>query len=316
MTRFIAQRTTALIATLFAVSVIIFLAVRLLPGNILDLFFAGDNSATPDEIHRAEVQLGLTGSYPAQYWRWISHAFRGDLGHSLLSQQPVSEIMRTALPIDIELVVLALFMALLIGIPLGVLSAVRRDSWIDYVTRGTAMVGISMPSFWLATLLLIFTSLVLHWVPPLSYVSFFQHPIENLQEFVLPAISITLFTLALVMRLVRATMLEVMSLDYVRTARAKGVPRRKVLRRHALRNALIPVVTVAGFEVGTIIIGAAIVEVIFGLPGVGFQILHGIFQRDYPVVEAAALIIATTFVVVSFVVDVLYGFLDPRITVT
>jgi len=316
MTRFVAQRTTALIATLFAVSVIIFMAVRLLPGNILDLFFAGDNTATPAQMHAAEVQLGLTGSYPSQYWRWISHAFQGDLGHSLLSQQPVSDIMAKALPIDIQLVIMALFMALVIGIPLGVLSAVKRDKGVDYFSRISAMIGISMPSFFIATLLLIFTSQVLHWVPPLSYVSIFQHPVTNLEEFILPAISIAVFTLALVMRLVRTTMLEVMNLDYVRTARAKGVPRRNVLTRHALRNALIPVVTVAGFEVGTIIIGAAIVEVIFGLPGVGFQILHGIFQRDYPVVEAAALIIAATFVVVSFLVDIAYGFLDPRITVT
>jgi peptide/nickel transport system permease protein len=316
MPRFVAQRFVALIATLFAVSVIIFMAVRLLPGNILNLFFAGDNTATPAEMHAAEVQLGLTGSYPAQYWRWISHAFQGDLGHSLLSQQPVAQIMRTALPIDLEIIIIALLLALLIGIPLGVLSAVRRDRAVDYFSRATAMIGISMPSFWLATLLLIFTSQVLHWVPPLAYVSFFKHPITNLEEFIMPAISVALFTLALVMRLVRATMLEVLNLDYVRTARAKGVPRRTVLLRHALRNAMIPVVTVAGFEVGTIIVGAQIVEVIFGLPGVGFQILHGIFQRDYPVVEAGALIAASTFVVVSFLVDLLYGFLDPRISVT
>jgi peptide/nickel transport system permease protein len=315
MARFVAQRLAALVATLTAVSIIIFLAVRFLPGNILDLFFAGDNTATPQEIAAAEKQLGLTGSYPEQYWRWISHAFQGNLGRSLLSQQPVSAIMGSALPIDIELVILGIGLALVVGVPLGVLSAVRRDKGVDYFSRVAGLVGISVPSFWLATLLLIFTSRVFHWVPSLSYVSFFKHPIANLEEFALPALSISVFTLALVMRLVRATMLEVLNLDYVRTARAKGVRRRAVLVRHALRNALIPVVTVAGFEVGTIIVGAAIAEIIFGLPGVGYQIIHAIFQRDYPVVQAAALIIAATFIVVNFAVDLLYGLLDPRITV-
>jgi peptide/nickel transport system permease protein len=203
-----------------------------------------------------------------------------------------------------------------VGIPLGALSAVRRDKSVDYASRVTGLVGISLPNFWLATLLLIFTSRVFHWVPPLSYVSPFEDPWQNIQEFILPAIAISVFTLAIVMRMVRATMLEVLGQDYVRTARAKGAPRRTVLTRHALRNALIPVVTVAGFEVGVLISGAAVAEIIFGLPGVGYQLLHAIFQRDYPVVQASVLIIATTFVVVNFFVDILYGVLDPRISVT
>jgi peptide/nickel transport system permease protein len=316
MTRFVAERFAALIATIVAVSVIIFLAVRFLPGSILDLFFAGDNSATPEQIEAAKKQLGLTGSYWHQYWRWFSGAIHGDFGHSLLTQQPVSEIMRNALPIDIELILLGILIALIVGIPLGVLSAIRRDKTIDYVSRVTGLAGISLPNFWLATLLLIFTSRVFGWVPPLAYVPFYRDPWKNLQEFFLPAIAISVFTLAIVMRMVRATMLEVLGLDYVRTAKAKGAPRRSVLTRHALRNALIPVVTVAGFEVGVLISGAAVAEIIFGLPGVGYQLLHAIFQRDYPVVQAAVLIIATTFIVVNFFVDILYGVLDPRISVT
>src|SRR5436853_582846 len=219
MYRFVAERLAALVATVVAISIIIFMAVRLLPGSILDLFFAGDNTATPQQLADAKKKLGLTGSYPEQYW---------------------------------------------------------------------------------------------HWAPPLAYVSFFKDPWRNIQEFILPGIAISVFTLAIVMRMVRATMLEVLNLDYVRTARAKGVPRRTVLVRHALRNALIPVVTVAGFEVGVLISGAAVAEIIFGLPGVGYQLVHAIFQRDYPVVQASVLMIATTFVVVNFFVDILYGLLDPR----
>ena len=316
MYRFAAERFTALVATLVAVSVIIFLSVRFLPGSILDLFFAGDNTATPQQLADAKKKLGLTGSYPEQYWHWASHAVRGDLGHSLLSQQPVSSMMTSALPIDIELIALGIVIALVVGIPLGALSAVRRDKSVDYFSRVTGLVGISLPNFWLATLLLIFTSRVFGWVPPLAYVPFFSDPWKNIQEFFLPAIAISVFTLAIVMRMVRATMLEVLGLDYVRTARAKGAPRRTVLTRHALRNALIPVVTVAGFEVGVLISGAAVAEIIFGLPGVGYQLLHAIFQRDYPVVQASVLIIATTFILVNFFVDILYGFLDPRISVT
>ena len=226
MYRFVADRLAALVVTLFGVSVIIFFAVRLLPGNILDLFFAGDNSATPAEMAAAKKQLGLTGSYPDQYWRWIRDTSHGDLGHSLLSQQPVSQIMQSAVPIDIELILLAIFIALIIGIPLGTISAVRRDKLVDYVSRVTGLVGISIPNFWLATLLLLFTSRVFHWVPPLAYVPFYEDPVKNLEEFALPAIAISVFTLAIVMRMVRATMLEVLHLDYVRTARAKGIPRR------------------------------------------------------------------------------------------
>jgi peptide/nickel transport system permease protein len=314
MYRFIAERLAALVATVVAISVIIFLAVRFLPGSILDLFFAGDNTATPEQLAAAKKQLGLTGSYPEQYWRWASGAIHGDFGHSLLTQQPVSSMMASALPIDIELIALGILIALVVGIPLGAISAVRRDRPVDYVSRFVGLIGISAPNFWVATLLLIFTSRVFHWVPPLSYVSLFKHPWENIQEFFLPAIAISVFTLAIVMRMVRATMLEVLNLDYVRTARAKGVPRRAVLTRHALRNALIPVVTVAGFEVGVLIGGAAVTEVIFGLPGVGAKLLSAIFQRDYPVVEASTLIIATAFVVVNFFVDILYGILDPRIS--
>jgi peptide/nickel transport system permease protein len=316
MYRFVAERFTALVATLVAVSVIIFLSVRFLPGSILDLFFAGDNTATPEQLEAAKKQLGLTGSYFEQYWRWASGAVHGDFGHSLLTQQPVSKMMADALPIDIELIVLGILIALLIGIPLGVLSAIRRDRTLDYVSRVTGLAGISLPNFWLATLLLIFTSRVFGWVPPLAYVPFFSDPWQNIQEFFLPAIAISVFTLAIVMRMVRATMLEVLGLDYVRTARAKGAPRRTVITRHALRNALIPVVTVAGFEVGVLISGAAVAEIIFGLPGVGYQLLHAIFQRDYPVVQASVLIIAATFIIVNFFVDILYGLLDPRISVT
>src|SRR4051812_6319095 len=316
MHRFFINRFISMTATIFAVSVVIFLMVRLLPGNVIDIMFGGDATATPEAKEAAAKQLGIDGSYIHQYWEWVSGIFHGDMGNSLLSQRPIFEIFQAALPITIELIILGLLLATLIGIPLGVISAVKRNSASDYGARVAGLAGLSIPNFWLATLLLIFFSRVFHWVPPLQYVSFFDDPIGNLEEFFMPAIAMSVFTLAITMRMVRATMLEVLNLDYVRTARAKGVPRRRVLRKHALRNALIPVVTVIGFEVGVLISAAAVVEIIFGLPGVGYTLLNAIFQRDYPVIQNATLLIAAVFVVVNVVVDLLYGLLDPRISVT
>jgi peptide/nickel transport system permease protein len=314
--RFLAQRLASMIATLVAVSIAIFLMVRLLPGNIIDIMFGGDATASPEAKAAAAKQLGIDGPYISQYWHWVTGIFQGNLGNSYLSQRPIADIFASALPITIELIVFGLLIAIVIGVPLGVISAVRRNSASDYVSRVGGLAGISIPNFWLATLLLVFFSRVFHWVPPLQYVSIFDDPWKNVQEFFMPALSISVFTLAIVMRMVRATMLDVLNLDYVRTARAKGVPRRRVIRKHALRNALIPVITVVGFEVGVLIGGAAVVEIIFGLPGVGYTLLNAIFQRDYPVIQNATLLIAAVFVVVNVIVDLVYGLLDPRISVS
>jgi peptide/nickel transport system permease protein len=310
---FIARRFLLMIPTLIGISLIIFLMVRLMPGDIIDVLFAGDLTVTEEIKDQARVQLGLEGSYPEQYWNWASGVVTGDFGQSYRNAEPVSDVLWRALPITLELMILSLLIATLIGVPLGVISAVRRDSASDYASRVGGLIGISIPNFWLATLLLLFTSRVFGWVPPLEYKSFFDDPLTNLSQFVLPAISISVFTLAIVMRMVRATMLEVLSQDYVRTARAKGVQRRLVVYRHALRNALIPVVTVIGFEVGILMGGAAIVEIIFGLPGVGYVLLNAIFNRDYPLVQGATLLLAVVFVFANLIVDIVYGWLDPRI---
>jgi len=311
---FVARRMLLTIPTVLGISVVIFLMVRLMPGDIIDVLFAGDVTATPEIIEQARAQLGLTGSYPEQYWNWASGVATGDFGDSYRNAEPVADILWRALPITLELMILALLIAVVVGIPLGVVSAVRRDSASDYASRVGGLVGISVPNFWLATLLLLFTSRVFGWVPPLQYTSFFDDPLTNLSQFALPALSISVFTLAIVMRMVRATMLEVLSQDYVRTARAKGVRRRLVVYRHALRNALIPVVTVVGFEIGILMGGAAIVETIFGLPGVGYVLLQAIFNRDFPVVQGATLLLAVTFVAANLLVDIVYGWLDPRIS--
>ena len=314
MLGFAARRFLLAIPTIVGISIIIFLMVRLMPGDIIDVLFAGDVTATEEIKQQAREDLGISGSYPEQYLNWASGVVQGDFGDSFRNAEPVGDVLWRAIPITLELMILALLIAVVIGIPLGVVSAVRRDSASDYASRVAGLIGISIPSFWLATLLLLFTSRVFGWVPPLTYTSFFDDPLTNLSQFALPAVSISVFTLAIVMRMVRATMLEVLSQDYVRTARAKGVKQRLVVYRHALRNALIPVVTIVGFEIGILMGGAAIVEIIFGLPGVGYVLLQAIFNRDYPVVQGATLLIAVIFVVANTLVDIVYGWIDPRIS--
>ena len=314
MTGYILRRLAFAIPTLFIVSIGIFLMVRLLPGDIIDILFGGDQTASEEVKQQAREQLGLNGSYLEQYWRWISGVFQGDFGFSLRNAEPVSNIVFDALTVTLELVILALLIATIVGVPLGVLSAVKRDTGWDVAARVGGLIGLSVPSFWLATLLLLLTSRAFGWVPPLVYISPFDDPVGNLSQFILPALSISVFTMAIVMRMVRATMLEVLGQDYVRTARAKGVGRRTVISKHALRNALIPVVTIIGFEIGVLIGGAAIIETIFGLPGVGYVLLQAIFGRDYPVIQAMTLLIAFTFIFANLLVDLLYGVLDPRIS--
>jgi peptide/nickel transport system permease protein len=303
-----------MIPTMIGISIVIFLMVRLLPGDIVSVLTGGDIGSDPELIEQARKDLGLDGSYPQQYWNWISGVLQGDLGDSLRNSEPVSTVLLNALPITAELVFLGLLIATVIGLPLGVLSAVKRDSKHDFAARVGGLIGVSIPSFFLATLLLLFTSRVFGWVPPLNYVPFYEDPIENLSQFILPAISISVFTLAIVMRMVRATMLEVLGQDYVRTARAKGVRSKVVISRHALRNALIPVVTVIGFEIGILMGGSAIVEIIFGLPGLGNTLINAIFNRDYPVVQGATMLLAFIFIFANLIVDLLYGVLDPRIS--
>jgi peptide/nickel transport system permease protein len=316
MTGYIARRILVAIPTLVATSIVVFLMVRLMPGDVIDFITGGSQTLTPEQRHQMEHQLGLDQSYVQQYWEWIRGLLTGDMGKSLVSTLPVGPTLRDAMPITFELVGLALTIALVIAIPLGVLSAVRRDSVHDYTSRIGALVGISVPNFWLATLLLIFTSRVLHWVPPLTYVSPTKDLAKNLSQFILPAISISVFTLAIVTRMVRATMLEVLNLDYVRTARAKGLAPRRIIYRHALRNALIPVVTIVGFQVAILIGGTAIVETIFTLPGIGYTLLQAIKFRDYPIIQDATMLIAVVVIFMNLVVDILYGLIDRRISLT
>ena len=302
-----------LIPTLLGMSIIIFLMLRLLPGDIVDIIAGADGQA--DSAARAKLRdaMGLSDPLWLQYLHWLGDLLRGDFGTSMRSGKPVSELFARALPITIELALLSILIASLVAIPLGVISAVRRDTGIDYVARFFGLVGLSLPNFWIATLLLLFTSKMFGWVPSINFIPFTEDPVGNLKQFLLPAFAIAIQLMAIIMRMTRATMLEVMGQDYVRTARAKGLSDRLVVYRHALRNALIPVITVIGFQLGALLGSTAIIEVIFGLNGMGNTLLQAITNRDYTLVQAAALYLAIVFVLVNLLVDVMYAVLDPRI---
>jgi peptide/nickel transport system permease protein len=294
-------------------SLLVFCMLRLLPGDIVDIMTGGDIPSTAGSKERLREAFGLDKPLPLQYVSWIANMARGDLGTSFRSGEPITSILLRTLPITLELTLLAVILATVVAIPLGVISAVVRESSFDYVARLAGLIGLSMPNFWLATLMLLFTSVIFHWIPPVNFIPPFTDPLGNLQQMALPVAAIALQLMAILMRMTRTMMLEVLQQDYVRTARAKGAFERAVVFRHALRNALIPVVSVIGFQIGALMGGSAIVEVIFGLNGVGNTLVQAIFNRDYPVVQATTLFVATVFVIANLSVDLLYGYLDPRL---
>jgi len=294
-------------------SLLVFCMLRLLPGDIVDVMTGGDIPSTAQTKERLREAFGLDKPLPLQYVTWIANIARGDLGTSFRSGEPIATILLRTLPITLELTLLAVIVATVCALPLGVVSAVVRESSFDYAARLAGLIGLSMPNFWLATLMLLFTSVFFHWIPPVNWIPPFQNPLGNLQQMLLPVAAIALQLMAILMRMTRAMMLEVLQQDYVRTARAKGAQERLVVFRHALRNALIPVVSVIGFQIGALMGGSAIVEVIFGLNGVGNTLVQAIFNRDYPVVQATTLFVAAVFVMANLSVDLLYGYLDPRL---
>jgi peptide/nickel transport system permease protein len=312
MAGYAGRRLLQLIPTLLGMSLLIFAFVRLLPGDVTAAFTGGSVSS-PETREAVRASLGLNKPLPVQYWDFVSGFFTGNLGHSLLSGQPVATIIGRAIPITLELAILAMLFAVAVGMPLGILSAVRRNSGADFAARFTGLLGLSLPNFWVATLLLLLTSTVFHWIPPITWIPFTSDPIANLEQVAIAAFAVSLYPLASIMRMTRASLLEVLGEDYVRHARAKGLAQRTVVMRHALRNSLIPVLTVIGTQVGHLLGGAAVVEVIFGFPGVGNTLVQSIYLRDYPVIEVTVVLLAAAFVLINLGVDLLYGVIDPRI---
>ena len=313
MSVYVARRLLATALTLLGVSVLVFFMVRLVPGTIVEQLLGQAAMGSPEVLASFRRFFGLDRPAHLQYIDWLGSALRGDLGASWLSGKPVLALFLERLPVSAELALLAVGWSLLLGVPLGTASAMWRGGARDGAIRVGATLGLSLPAFWQGTVLILLFSVYLGWMPSLQWVSLARNPAANLATMALPALTLGTATAAMITRMSRSSMLDVLGREYIRTARAKGVSERRVTFHHALRNALIPVVTVAGVQLGYIVGGIVVVEDVFTLPGVGRLLLDAIFQRDYPVVQGVILLLGAIFMTLNLCVDLLYGALDPRL---
>ena len=314
MTTYVIQRLLLAVPTVAVVMLAVFSIVRLLPGDIVRLMVAEQNYAVDE--HELRGKLGLNDPVPIQFGKWAGNVLTGDLGQSLWTRRAISTELRQRFPVTLELGLYSVLIGLLVALPIGILSAIRQDTWLDYFCRSFSIGMISIPGFWLATLLLVFPLIWWGWTPPLTYVGWTDNPVDHLYYFFWPALLLGMGLSGTTMRLTRNQMLEVLRQDYVRTAHAKGLRERSVILGHALKNALIPVVTVVGLQVGFVVSGTVIFETIFGIPGVGRFYFEAINFRDYPTIQATALFIALTIVLSNLAVDLTYAVIDPRIRLT
>lgn len=298
---------------LFGVSVLVFMMIRIVPGDIVDLMIGPELYVGADYRAEMRAKYGLDQPIYVQYVSWAGQILEGNFGMSLRNNEPVLGTIVQRLPITTELAVLSVLLSALVAVPLGVISAVKQNAPTDFAVRLIAMLGLSVPNFWLAAMLLLVTGVVLHWQPPLLLEPLWVDPWTNLQQMAMPVIALSLALMAIVMRMTRSSMLEVLRQEYIQTARAKGLVTSAIMTRHALKNAFIPVLTVLGVQFGVLLGGTVVIEVIFGLPGVGRLVIDAISARDYPMLQGTVLFIATMFALVNLLVDVAYAYLDPRI---
>ena len=313
MKTYIAQRLGIGLLTLLGMSIVIFTLLRIVPGNIADILFSAAGMINPAEKAQLEKELGLDRPVWVQYVEWMRQILTGDLGKSYRYDLPAWEIIRPLIPVTLELAILSLIVSVALGVPLGVISAVRQDTPLDYVLRVFSLAGLSMPSFWLGMVIILGLVAWIGWIPPVTYVrpseNFWLHAVQ----FALPSLAVGYRSSALIMRITRSSLLEVMREDYIRTARAKGQSGSVVIWRHALQNAILPVVTVIGIEFAFLIGGLVVTETVFNLPGLARFLVEAILWRDYPIVQNLVMFIAIVVIVSNLVVDMLYGFLDPRV---
>src|SRR5690606_2240647 len=306
----------AFIPTLIGISILVFAAIRLIPGDIITATL-GTEAGMLTAAQRASLEryYGLDKPPVEQYFIWLGEALQGNLGESVRHGRPVLELITGRFPLTLELALLAVLIALIIGIPFGLLAAIRHNTWLDFAGRLFALVGLAVPNCLLGTLIIFVLSVYFKILPNAGdYVDFATDPLRNLQQMIFPAITLGFAFAASVMRMTRSSMLEVLGEDYVRTARSKGLPERSVITRHSLRNALIPVVTLIGIEMGYLLGGAFIVEQIFALPGLGRLLINAISQRDYALVQGTVLFMALNFVAINLLIDMIYAAIDPRIS--
>ncbi|PYN32503.1 MAG: hypothetical protein DME01_21505 [Candidatus Rokuibacteriota bacterium] len=313
MRTYVVRRALNGLLVLWLVSIVIFSLVRILPGDAVIMQLDQAAAPTPEILSRARQELGLERPFLAQYRTWITGAVHGDLGRSLITRRPVTNELLKRINLTSHLAVMSIIVALLIALPIGVLSAVKQDTASDYVARFFAVLGLSLPDFWLATVVITFLAIWVQWIPPIGFAPLWEDPARCLGQLLIPALIIGARLAAVSMRMTRSSLLEVLHQDYIRTARAKGARERAVIVRHALKNAFIPVVTVIGQQFSVLLGGTVIVEFIFLQPGVGSLMLDAVLLRDYTLIQGAVLFFATVIVVTNLLVDLSYAWLDPRI---
>ena len=314
MRTYVLKRLLLMVPTLLGVATIVFLLLRVLPGDVVLLRLAGEGGRVADDVLRAErMRLGLDQALWRQYLDWMWGLGRGDFGLSMWTGRPVAQEIRIRLSLSLELTLLATLLAAAVAIPLGILAAVRRATWLDYLLRVFTLSGLSMPSFWVGVMLVLLLLRVFRWSPPLTFTSLWEDPVANLSQLIWPALVVGFRSAALAARMMRSALLDVLGDDYIRTARAKGLAEQAVVRRHAVRNALLPVITVVGLESAVILGGLVVTEQVFNLNGLGKLLLEAVTRRDYTLTQALVMLSASAFVVMNLVVDLCYAWLDPRI---
>ena len=316
MRQYALRRIGLFIPTLILTTLIVFVLFFLVPGDAAMVILTGEEGAgavTQEDIDRMRHELGLDRPIHIQYGSWIWGILRGDLGTSIWYQTPVIDELKDKFAVTLELAIFGIAMAFVMAIPLGIISAVKQDTWPDYVSRFLSLVGIALPTFWLSILMVYFLAYTFNWLPPLGYATLWEDPFLNLEQLFFPALAIAFHDLAFTARVTRSSMLEVLREDYMRTARAKGLKEMTVVGRHALKNAILPVITVSGYQFARALGGVIIVETIFVVPGLGRFVIESILHRDFVVLQAVILLTAAVVLFLNLVIDMLYGVLDPRI---
>lgn len=312
MRSYITRRILLFIPVLIGISLAVFLLMHLIPGNAVDSLLGVE--ATDELREQLTKQFGLDLPWYQQYFNWMSGVIRGDFGFSIRTGKEILPDILSRFKVTFELAILSSMISWIIAIPLGIIAAVKRNTWIDGMARVLALFWVSIPNFALATLLLLLLSLKFNYYPPIKFTSFFSNPVENIKTLIFPALVLGAIMAGSVMRMTRSSILEVLRQDFIRTIRAKGAKERIVIFRHALKNSFSPIITIIGMQIGYLLGGTVITEQIFSLPGLGLFILTGINQRDYPVVQGSILFFALIFVLINLIVDILYAYVDPRIS--
>jgi peptide/nickel transport system permease protein len=313
MHRYILRRILLMIPTLLGVAVIVFLLMRVVPGDIVEMRYAEGQFFNPELVAKERARLGLDQPLWRQFLDWLWGIVRFDFGLSMWSGNPITHEIAIRLQLSLQLAIMATVIAILLAIPLGTLAALHQHTWIDYAVRVFSIAGLATPSFWLGILMFLVLLTVFRWIPPMVFTSFWEHPWQNLSQMIWPALAVGYRNSAVVTRMTRSAMLEVLREDYIRTAWAKGLWQSRIIRRHALKNAMLPVLTVIGLEFAFLMGGLVVTEQVFNLNGIGLLFVQSVARRDYTLVQALVLLVAFVYILVNFGVDLLYAWLDPRI---